>query len=102
VLVSGELVGVVGDDVGVLSGPSPVEARIGVVSRPRPAWQIGVRVGIGLDDEIGAPRFRALVEVSWHAGSLAAPPEHVHDRTKDQDDDDDLAQLATPTTSSRR
>jgi hypothetical protein len=42
-----------------------------VVGRPRPGFAIGVRVGAGLDDQIGAPRFRATLELAWQA---PAPP----------------------------
>ncbi|MGE5183781.1 MAG: hypothetical protein ACM31C_17040, partial [Acidobacteriota bacterium] len=68
---TGELVGVVGDRVGGQRGPSPVEARVGVVGQPRPDLSIGVRAGVGLDDQVGSPRFRAMLEVAWHG----PPPE---------------------------
>jgi hypothetical protein len=64
-LVTGEIVGVIGDDVGIGKSPSPIEARVGVVGRVTGEWTIGVRGGAGLDDEIGAPRFRATAELTY-------------------------------------
>jgi hypothetical protein len=60
-----ELAGALGDSVGGVRGPSPLEARVGFVGHPRPAWAIGVRAGFGLDDQLGAPAFRALAEVAY-------------------------------------
>lgn len=68
VRVTGELVGVLGNDVGDKRGPSPVEARFGVISRIRPWWAVAARIGTGLDDHIGAARFRALVELVYAGG----------------------------------
>lgn len=65
VLVTGEVVAVLGNDVGMGEGPSPVEARFGVVGRPTERLAIGVRVGAGLNDEIGAPRYRATLELTY-------------------------------------
>ena len=81
---TGEVVGVVGDRVGGQRGPSPVEARIGIVGAPRPDLAIGVRAGIGLDDQVGAPRFRAMLELAWHG---APPARHAQPMTLDRDDD---------------
>ena len=67
-----EIDGILGDRVGGLRGPSPVEMRIGVVGKPRPGFLVGVRVGAGLDDQVGAPRIRVLVDFAWQAP--AAPP----------------------------
>jgi hypothetical protein len=63
--VTAELVGVLGNDVGMGKGPSPFEGRLGVVARPTAELTIGVRAGAGLNDEIGAPRFRASVELTY-------------------------------------
>jgi hypothetical protein len=52
-------------------GPSPVEARFGFVGKPLPDVTVGVRAGFGLDDQVGAPRFRAMLELAWQA---PAPP----------------------------
>lgn len=65
VRVTGELVGVLGNDVGDQRGASPVEARGGVIGRIRPWLAIAVRVGTAIDDQIGAPRFRAMLELDY-------------------------------------
>jgi hypothetical protein len=65
VAVTGELAGALGDHAGKLSGPSPLEARLGLIVRPWPALAIGAHAGAGLLDEIGAPSFRARIEVAW-------------------------------------
>lgn len=72
VRVTAELHGVLGNDVGDYEGASPAEARVGVVSRIRPWVSVGVRVGKGLDDHIGSPRFRAMFEVAFAPGATAA------------------------------
>ena len=65
VALTGELSGALGDHVGKLSAPSPIEARVGAIIQALPALAIGVHVGAGLVDEIGAPRLRAVLEVAW-------------------------------------
>jgi hypothetical protein len=87
---SAEVAGVVGDTVNGMRGPSPVELRVGASGRASAAspWQLGVHAGFGLDDEIGAPRVRVTAELSWHAGTLAPPPESSPDH---RDDDDTLS-----------
>ncbi len=65
VRLTGELVGVLGNDVGDRRGASPAEVRAGVVGDVRPWLGLAVRAGKGIDDQIGAPRFRALVEVVY-------------------------------------
>jgi hypothetical protein len=62
--VTAEITGILGNDVGMGKGPSPVEARVGVVARPTANLTIGLRAGTGINDEIGAPRFRGTVEVT--------------------------------------
>jgi len=72
-----EVVGVVGDVVGTRRGPSPAEARLGFVGKPLAELAIGVRAGVGLDDQIGSPRFRAMLELAWQAPAAphrAKPP----------------------------
>ena len=69
VRVTAELHGVLGNDVGDYEGASPAEVRIGVVSRIRPWITVGVRAGKGIDDHIGAPRFRAMLEVAFAPGA---------------------------------
>lgn len=70
VRVTGELVGVLGNDVADARGPSPVEARLGLVGDIRPYLAVAARAGTGLDDQIGAPRFRALVEVVYRGAAF--------------------------------
>ncbi len=65
VMLTADASGVLGDNVGVAKGPSPVEIRAGVISRPRPAWTIGVRIGRGVTDQIGSPTLRATVELTY-------------------------------------
>ncbi|HEX3758722.1 MAG TPA: hypothetical protein VHW23_08440 [Kofleriaceae bacterium] len=79
VAVTAELRGALGDSVGGASGPSPAEARLGVRVQALPALAIAAHAGVGLDDQIGAPRFRALIEAAWtprqpHAAPAATPP----------------------------
>ncbi len=74
VKLTGELVGSIGDEVRLASGPSPAEARIGIVTRPLESFSIGVRVGAGLGDEIGAPRWRATIELTYHGSQRLIPP----------------------------
>lgn len=63
VRLTGELVGVLGNDVGDRAGASPVEARIGVISRIRPWLAVAARLGKGIGDQVGNPRFRGLLEL---------------------------------------
>jgi hypothetical protein len=67
VRVTGELVGVLGNDVGDKEGASPVEARIGLISRVRPWLAIAGRVGKGIGDQVGNPRFRGMLELVFTA-----------------------------------
>ena len=60
-----ELVGVLGNNVAGELGPSPVEARLGFIGQVRSWFGFAVRVGKGLDDHIGAPRFRAMFELIY-------------------------------------
>jgi hypothetical protein len=86
--VLAEVAGVVGDRVGMLRGPSPAEARVGFVGKPLPELAVGVRAGLGLDDQIGSPRFRAMLEVAWQA---PATPHHARPPTlAPQDEDPDF------------
>lgn len=74
VKLTAEVASVLGDRVAGAQGPSPIEARIGLVTRPRDNVTLGVRVGAGLvDDEIGAPRWRALVELTlWGTAQVSS------------------------------
>jgi hypothetical protein len=73
VKLTAELWGALGDDVGIGRGPSPAEARLGLVTRPRPSIARGVRIARGLTDEIGAPRARLSLELTY-AGAAPRPP----------------------------
>jgi hypothetical protein len=74
VKLTGELDGALGDNVAGKRGPSPLEARAGVVVEPVTGLQLGLRGGAGLDDQIGAPRFRVMLEVAWQAPAPPPPP----------------------------
>src|SRR5438034_337691 len=65
VALTAELAGALGDRVGMQAAPSPLEARLGLIVRPLEALAIGARVGVGLDEQIGAPSFRAVIELAW-------------------------------------
>jgi hypothetical protein len=67
--VSAEVHGVLGSDVGDKEGASPAEVRVGVSSRIRSWLAFGVHLGKGIDDHIGAPRFRAMLEVAYIGGA---------------------------------
>jgi hypothetical protein len=69
VRATAEVVGVLGNDVANQRGPSPVEGRLGLISRIRPHLAVAARIGKGLDDHIGAPRFRAMVELVYEGGA---------------------------------
>jgi hypothetical protein len=87
IALTAELLGALGDNVGGLAGPSPIEARLGAIAHLRPELAIGAHVGAGLGDQIGAPQFRALVEVAWaqraprrpEPAPIAPPPDEPDD-----------------------
>jgi hypothetical protein len=85
--VMAELAGELGDKVGGQRGPSPAEARLGVVGRPLPELAVSVHAGLGLDDQIGSPRFRALLELTWQA-PLAPIPPVGHGEPEPEDEED--------------
>jgi hypothetical protein len=96
IAVTGELAGALGDHVGKLSGPSPLEARAGVIVRALPELTIGARAGFGLDDQIGAPSIRAVIEAAWTPRvtrpaepAAASPPPLPAPSVPDDDPDDD-------------
>jgi hypothetical protein len=62
-----EVDGIAGDRVNHLTGPSPIEARIGVVGRIRPQYGIAVRAGTHLDDDVGAPALRLSIDLVYQA-----------------------------------
>ena len=96
VTLTGELFGALGDHVGKLPGPDPVEARLGVLVQPLPELTVGVHAGAGLDDQIGAPRFRALVELAWTPRSAPATVAPPGDEPSDDPDDDPEVPLVAP------
>jgi hypothetical protein len=89
VAVTAELRGALGDRVGGSTGPNPAEARIGVRVQALPALALAAHAGVGLDDQIGATRLRALIEAAWtprvpHAAPAAVPPAPPPDDDSDQ------------------
>jgi len=73
VKLTGEIVGILGDNVAGKRGPSPAEARIGLVTKPVSAITLGVRIGVGLGDQIGAPRWRATFELTYQGTDRLIP-----------------------------
>lgn len=65
VRATAEVVGVLGNDVAGQRGPSPAEVRLGMASDIRSWLSVAGRIGKGIDDEIGAPRFRAMLELVY-------------------------------------
>jgi hypothetical protein len=84
-----EVVGVVGDRIGNMRGPSPVEGRIGVIGRVRPEFAIVVRVGTQLDDQIGAPTFRATLDLVFQDSPQLGQVRVVRPETSRESDDED-------------
>ena len=62
-----EVIGMLGDRVNGMKGPSPIEARVGLIGRIRPPYAIAIRAGTHLDDQIGAPSFRATIDLVYQA-----------------------------------
>lgn len=83
--VTGELVGALGDDVAHQRGPSPAEVRVGVIAHPTDHVAVALHVGTHLDDQIGAPRFRAMLELVYQGPPVA---EHHAEVPEEEDDDD--------------
>jgi hypothetical protein len=85
-----ELDGVVGDrETGYSHGPSPAEVKLGVIGRIRPEYAIAVRIGTQLDDQLGAPLFRATVDLVYQADPSRKRPEPAPSRSHDAEDEDD-------------
>ena len=89
VKLTAEIEGALGDEVGPRKGPSPLEARIGLVTKPMHNVTLGFRVGAGLvGDEIGAPAWRAMVTATF-AGSAQLtsllPEIEKEDETPEED-----------------
>jgi hypothetical protein len=87
--LAADIVGVVGDHVAHQHSPSPAEAQLGVIGRIRPELALAVRIGVRLDDQVGAPVFRGLVELVFQAspGSPTSPRARSGDRDGDTIDD---------------
>ncbi|HEY1550881.1 MAG TPA: hypothetical protein VGG28_23790 [Kofleriaceae bacterium] len=82
-----EFDGVVGDRVTASHGPSPAEAKLGLIGRVRPSYAIAVRVGTRLNDQVGAPDLRVTVDLVFQSDPDRKPaPKAV---TPDVDDNDD-------------
>jgi hypothetical protein len=81
--LTGEVLAALGDAAPPLAGQRPIEPRIGAIVRPAPGWAIGAHVGAGVDDAIGAPRWRAIVTLAW------TPPAAPHAATPAPIDDPD-------------
>jgi len=80
------VLGALGDDVAKKRGPSPAEARIGILSKPRDWFSVALRVGTHLDDQIGAPRLRAMLELVYTGPKVV---EHHDESPVEEDDDSD-------------
>jgi hypothetical protein len=74
VALSAALLAALGDRIGDTAGPDPVEARIGAIAQLSPELAVAAHVGFGLDDQIGAPRFRAAIELAWTPRVARPPP----------------------------
>jgi len=91
VAITGELLGALGDHVGDLAGPSPIEARVGAIAQLSPALAIGAHAGLGLGDQTrraavsraARGRVGAARRPSRSARHAATPP------SDDADDDPD-------------
>lgn len=93
VKLTAEIAGVLGDRVAGAQGPSPIEARVGLVTHPRDNVTLGFRVGAGLvSDEIGAPRWRALVELTLWGDAQVSSLFPVDDTPEAEVDPDDTTE----------
>jgi hypothetical protein len=73
--LGGDIAAVLGDKVLGVKGPYPAEVHAGVVGNPLPNVELSVRAGIGLDDEIGAPRFRVTLQLVYRGTMKLIEPE---------------------------
>ena len=83
-----EFDGVVGDRVTASHGPSPVEVKLGFIGRVRPSYAIAVRAGTRLDDQLGAPDFRATIDLVYQSDPGRKPAPAAPPATTTEDDDD--------------
>lgn len=77
--ITAEVLAALGEAAPPLAGQRPVEPRLGAIVRPSAAWAIGAHVGVGVDDAIGAPRWRAIVTVAWTPPAEPHPPGAISD-----------------------
>jgi hypothetical protein len=87
VVVTGALLGALGDRVAMRRGPNPFELQLGAAVQPLDNLRVGVQLGLGLGDQLGAPGLRALVVVAWAPPAAAAAPAPA---VLDDEPDDDL------------
>jgi|HubBroStandDraft_6_1064221.scaffolds.fasta_scaffold72101_1 hypothetical protein len=80
-----EFDGIVGDRVTASHGPSPAEAKVGVIGRVRPSYAIAVRVGTHLNDQVGAPEFRATIDLVYQADPDRKPAPTAEPEPDDDD-----------------
>lgn len=78
--------GAVGDRQGKMRGPAPLELRAGVYGPAFGGLVIGVRAGIGVIDEIGAPAWRASLTLAWQGERRFAHAPHLGIGEADDDD----------------
>ena len=62
-----DIIGVYGDHSDGMTGPSPIEARLGLIGRIRPPYAIAVHAGTHLDNSLGAPQFRATIDFVYQS-----------------------------------
>lgn len=71
---SAEFLGAVGDASDSSTGPAPLEGRVGFGVVAYKGFEFGARIGAGFDDEIGAPKWRAMLEVVWNGDARIPLP----------------------------
>lgn len=73
-----DLLAALGNDVGGGQGPSPVEARLGAGVRVSDRLGLAAQLGAGVNHELGAPRWTALISATFGATfpPAAATPGH--------------------------
>jgi hypothetical protein len=72
--LTAEVAACLGDEVQGVQGPYPAEARAGVVVWPLPFLELSLRGGVGLNDEIGAPRYRVMLQVAYRGPNTLIEP----------------------------
>jgi len=69
-----EVAGALGDKASGKRGPDPLELRAGTVIHPLPYLDISLRAGFGLNDEIGAPRLRIVLQLAYRGSAKIIEP----------------------------